>query len=108
VRVRRLCDIRVTIGFLLSNIGGDRLIGVGRRVVMKTRAKILLAGATALELALLLLLRPLVHRIDSAADARFEKAAIPEVKYGEMTNAYVLASEMAPDHPVSAVARSAG
>ena len=65
---------------------------------MNTKTKIILAGVAALVLGILFLPR-LARRIDSTIVPALEKASAIEVQYREMTDAYSIAAEMAPDHP---------
>jgi len=67
---------------------------------MNTKTKVILAGIAAMVLGVVLLPR-LARRIDSAVGPVFEKAAAMEAQYRDMTNAYPVAAEMAPDHPTA-------
>ena len=65
---------------------------------MRTKVKVILAGVAALALGLLLL-PPLARRIDATLDPVWERAAAMEAQYRDMTNAYLIASELAREHP---------
>jgi hypothetical protein len=67
---------------------------------MSTKTKLIVAGMAALALGILLLPR-LARRIDSTLDPMWERAAAMEAQYRNMTNAYPIAAEMAPDHPTA-------
>ena len=65
---------------------------------MNTKKKVILAGVAVLILGVLILPR-VARRIDSALDPIWEKAAVNESRYIEMTNAYRIAAEVLPEHP---------
>jgi hypothetical protein len=66
---------------------------------MSTRSKLIFASIAALALGIFLLPR-LARRIDLAVEPMWEKAAVNEAQYRDMTNAFPIAYEVVVDHPV--------
>jgi len=61
--------------------------------------------AALLVVSQILFLPRLARWIDSRAEPKFAEAAALEAQYREMTNAFVIAAEMPPDHPAVRVWR---
>lgn len=68
---------------------------------MSAKKKVILTSMVMLALVVLsvLILPRVARRIDSSLDPIWEKAAVNQARYIEMTNAYHIAAEVLPEHP---------